>query len=180
MFGDDNFLDNGYLWGKIVAMNRIYLLLGTNIGDLEENLLQATRAIEANGIRILKKSKIYKTKPWGVEDQPDFLNLALEVESELSAVELVRILKLIESRMGRKKTEKRWHPRLIDIDILFWGDDVIEHAELKIPHREFFNRPFAMRILSEIAPDFKPPGAKKALKEYLVGECDERVEVYRD
>ncbi len=180
MFGDDNFLDNGYLWGRIVAMNRIYLLLGTNIGNLEENLLQATCAIEANGIRILKKSKIYKTKPWGVEDQPDFLNLALEVESELSAVELVRILKLIESRMGRKKTEKRWHPRLIDIDILFWGDDVIEHAELKIPHREFFNRPFAMRILSEIAPDFKPPGAKKALKEYLVGECDERVEVYRD
>jgi 2-amino-4-hydroxy-6-hydroxymethyldihydropteridine diphosphokinase len=161
-------------------MDRIYLLLGTNIGDLKENLLQAMRAIEANGIKILKKSNIYKTKPWGVEDQPDFLNQALEVASELSAVDLMKILKLIESQMGRKKNEKRWHPRLIDIDILFWGDRVIERAELNVPHPEFFNRPFAMRILSEIAPDFKPPGAKRALKEYVVGECDEGVEVYRD
>lgn len=161
-------------------MDRIYLLLGTNIGDLEENLLQAIRAIEANGIRILKKSKIYKTKPWGMEDQPDFLNLALEVESELSAIGLMRILKRIELQMGRKKAEKRWQPRLIDIDILFWGDQRVEHAGLKIPHKEFFNRPFAMRILSEIAPDFRPPGAEKALKEYIVGECDEGVEVYRN
>jgi 2-amino-4-hydroxy-6-hydroxymethyldihydropteridine diphosphokinase len=161
-------------------MDRIYLLLGTNIGDLKENLLQAMRAIEANGIKILKKSKIYKTEPWGVEDQPDFLNLALEVESGLSAIELMRKLKLIESQMGRKKTEKRWQPRLIDIDILFWGDEIVAHAELEIPHREFFNRPFAMKILSEIAPDFKPPGAKKVLKEYVAGECDEGVEVYRN
>jgi 2-amino-4-hydroxy-6-hydroxymethyldihydropteridine diphosphokinase len=161
-------------------MDRIYLLLGTNIGDLEENLLQAMRLIDANGIRILKKSKIYRTKPWGVEDQPDFLNLALEAESGLSAIELMKKLKLIETQMGRKKTEKRWQPRLIDIDILFWGDKIVDHAELEIPHREFFNRPFAMKILSEIAPDFVPPGAKKALREQVTGECDEGVEVYRN
>lgn len=161
-------------------MDRIYLLLGTNIGDLKENLSRAIGLIEANGIRILKKSKIYKTKPWGVEDQPDFLNLALEVESGLSAIELMRTLKLIEIQMGRKKTEKRWRPRLIDIDIIFWGDKTIAHAELEIPHRDFFNRPFAVKILSEIAPDFKPPGTTKALKEYVTGECDEGVEVYRN
>jgi 2-amino-4-hydroxy-6-hydroxymethyldihydropteridine diphosphokinase len=176
----DNFLDNGYLRSTIVAMEKTYLLLGTNVGDLEENMARAFRAIAAQNIKILKKSKIYKTKPWGVYDQPDYLNLALEVESDFSAAELLGIFKRIESQMGRRKTKKKWQPRLIDIDILFWGKHVIDHADLKIPHEQFYNRPFAIKILSEIAPDFIPPGRKETLSELCAGEDNEGVEVYRD
>ena len=161
-------------------MEKAYLLLGTNVGDLEENMARALRAIAAQNIKILKKSKIYKTKPWGVRNQPDYLNLALEVESDLSAVELLSIFKRIESQMGRKKIKEKWHPRLIDIDILFWGKHVIERADLKIPHEQFYNRPFAIKILSEIAPDFVPPGRIKTLSEICAGEVHEGIEVYRD
>jgi 2-amino-4-hydroxy-6-hydroxymethyldihydropteridine diphosphokinase len=161
-------------------MERIYLLLGSNVGHLEENLERAVSLIGARGIEILKKSRIYKTKPWGVSEQPDFLNLALEVRSDLSGPELLRILKEIETQMGMERVEGRWLPRVIDIDILFMDNLVIDKTDLRIPHREFFNRRFAIKILSEIAPDFRPPGADKALNEYLRGESDEGIEIYRD
>ncbi|UCD19549.1 MAG: 2-amino-4-hydroxy-6-hydroxymethyldihydropteridine diphosphokinase [candidate division WOR-3 bacterium] len=161
-------------------MERIYLLLGSNVGNLKENLERAVELIEAHGIEVLKKSKIYKTKPWGVRDQPDFLNMALEVRSGLSAPELLRIFKEIEVEIGREKSAGRWLPRVMDIDILFMDGLVIRQQDLIVPHRDFFNRRFAMRILSEIAPDFKPPGTVKSLSEILSGEPDEGIEVYRD
>lgn len=153
-------------------------MLGTNLGDLKQNLERAVQAIEKHGIRILKKSRIYKTKPWGVVEQPDFLNLALEVESEFSGSELLMILKKIENEMGRKPTDQRWQPRKIDIDVLFMGDLVIDTGDLKVPHRQFFNRRFAVKILSEIAPDFRPPGTVKTLSEHAGGEEDEGIQVY--
>ncbi|MBE0433421.1 2-amino-4-hydroxy-6-hydroxymethyldihydropteridine diphosphokinase [candidate division WOR-3 bacterium] len=161
-------------------MERIYLLLGTNIGNLEENLERALRFIEARGIRILKKSKIYKTAPWGFSEQPDFLNLALEVASDLTPDSLLRTLKEIETQMGRIETGGRWLPRIIDVDILFMDDLVVDRADLQIPHREFFNRPFAIRILSEIAPDFQPPGRVARITDLLEGGVDEGIEIYRD
>jgi len=161
-------------------MEKVYLLLGTNVGDLEENLKRAIAAISSKNIKITKKSKIYRTKPWGVSDQPDYLNLALEVESDLTARQMLEILKDIEREMGRRETRERWQPRVIDIDILFWGDHVVETPELKIPHKEFFNRPFAMRILADIAPDFAPPHSERTLQEMSIGESDEGIEIYRD
>lgn len=161
-------------------MGKIFLLLGSNLGDLKENLERAVQAIEARGIEILKKSKIYRTKPWGVSEQPDYLNLALEVETDLSGVELLKVFKEIETKMGREKDRGRWQPRVIDIDILFMGDSVIDRTDLKIPHQEFFNRRFAVKILSEIAPDFRPPGAAKTLREYARGEGDEGIQIYSD
>lgn len=160
-------------------MDRIYLLLGTNIGHLEENLQRAIKLIEEHGIEILRKSSVYKTKPWGVSEQPDFLNLALEVRSDNSAPELLRIFKEIETQMGRERVEGKWLPRVIDIDILFMDNLVIERADLRIPHPEFFNRRFAMKILSEIAPDFRPPGTVKTLNEFLRGGSDEGIKIYR-
>ena len=112
--------------------------------------------------------------------QPDYLNLALEVESELTARQMLEILKRIEREMGRRETQERWQPRVIDIDILFWGNQVVDTPDLEIPHREFFNRPFAMKILAEIAPDFAPPHSKRTLQEICIGESDEGIEVYRD
>jgi 2-amino-4-hydroxy-6-hydroxymethyldihydropteridine diphosphokinase len=161
-------------------MEKAFLLLGTNVGDLEENLKRTIAAISSKNIKITKKSKIYKTKPWGVSDQRDYLNLALEVESDLTATQMLEIFKGIEREMGRRETPERWQPRVIDIDILFWGERVVEMPDLEIPHREFFNRPFAMRILAEIAPDFVPPRSKRALQEMIIGEGDEGIEIYRD
>lgn len=161
-------------------MERIYLLLGTNAGDLEENLVRGLCLIEARGIRILKRSKIYRTAPWGYREQPDFLNLALEVQTDLTPAELLRALKAIEGQMGRTETGARWRPRVIDIDILFMDGLVVDHDELQVPHREFFNRPFAIRILSEIAPDFRPPGRAVRIADLVKGGADEGIEVYRN
>ncbi|MDH4210654.1 MAG: 2-amino-4-hydroxy-6-hydroxymethyldihydropteridine diphosphokinase [candidate division WOR-3 bacterium] len=161
-------------------MKKIFLLLGTNLGDLKENLECAAKAIESRGIKILKKSKIYKTKPWGVSEQPDFLNQALEVDTDLSAAELLKIFKDIETRMGRDNGHGRWEPRVIDIDIVFMGSLVIDREDLKVPHEQFFKRGFAIKILSEIAPDFHPPGSAKALIEYARGESNEGIQVYCD
>lgn len=161
-------------------MERIYLLLGTNVGNLEENLKRALRLIEARGIKILKKSKIYKTAPWGLSQQPDFLNLALEVASDLTPVSLLRTLKEIETQMGRTGSGGRWLPRVIDIDILFMDGLVIDRADLQIPHREFFSRPFAIKILSDIAPDFQPPGRVQRIIDLMEGAADEGIEIYRD
>jgi len=161
-------------------MKKIFLLLGTNLGDLKENLECACKAIESHGIKILKKSKIYKTKPWGVSEQPDFLNQALEVETKYPAVELLKILKDIEAQMGRAEGRGRWGSRLIDIDIIFMGSLVVDQANLKIPHRQFFKRGFAVKILAEIAPDFRPPGSPKALHEYARGESNEGIQIYCD
>lgn len=161
-------------------MERIYLLLGTNAGDLEENLVRGLCLIEARGIKILKRSKIYRTAPWGYREQPDFLNLALEVQTDLTPAELLRALKAIEGQMGRTETGARWRPRVIDIDILFMDGLVVDHDELQVPHREFFNRPFAIRILSEIAPDFRPPGSAVRIADLVKGGADEGIEVYRN
>lgn len=161
-------------------MEKVYLLLGTNIGNLEENLEKAINAIEARKINIKKRSQIYRTKAWGVCEQPDYLNLALEVESDLAADKLLKIFKEIETEMGRKVTPQRWQPRVIDIDIIFWDDRVVEEAGLQIPHREFFNRPFAIKILSEIAPDFVPPNKKCTLQELSNGASNEGIEIYRN
>ena len=164
----------------MVVMERIYLLVGTNIGLLETNLERALILLKARSIEIIKKSRIYKTKPWGEVCQPDFLNMALEVRTDLGARELLRTLKDIEREMGRQDSAGRWQPRVIDIDILFMDDLVIDQADLTIPHKEFFNRPFAVRILSEIAPAFRPPGVDRALCEYVRKGSDEGIEVYSD
>jgi 2-amino-4-hydroxy-6-hydroxymethyldihydropteridine diphosphokinase len=161
-------------------MENVHLLLGTNVGDLEENLARALDAIEERNLKILKKSRIYKTKAWGVAQQPDYLNLALEVATDLTPRGLLSVLKNIEAEMGRRAAKTRYEPRIIDIDIIFWGDQIVDHPDLKIPHGEFHNRPFAMKILSEIAPDFVPPGSEHNLQELSSGASNEGIEIYRN
>jgi len=159
-------------------MDNIFLLLGTNVGDIKENLRNALRALENNAIAIRKKSRMHRTKPWGYADQPDFLNMAVEVECEYTPRELLAIIKRIEKDMGRKKARERWGPRIIDIDILFYNQEVIAEQDVTIPHKEFFNRPFAMKLLCEIAPDFKPPQTGKRLIEHLEGVNRGECEIY--
>ena len=105
--------------------------------------------------------------------------MTLEVKSDYTPSELLIVLKEIESSIGRERDGRKWGPRKIDIDLLFYGNKVIRERDLPIPHEEFFNRPFAIRLLAEIAPDFVPPHSDKHIEEYLDGVDDEGFEIYR-
>lgn len=144
--------------------HKCYLSIGSNLGDRRHNCLEAIRLIEAEGIKVVKRSSLYETKPWGLKDQPDFINMVVCAETSLSPEELLKKLKFIEKKMGRKES-KRWGPRLIDIDILFYDDLVIDSPELKIPHPYIKEREFVLLPLSEIEPEFVHPVLKKTVRE---------------
>ena len=151
-----------------------YLSLGTNVGDLEENLKLAINKISAlldcfvprndkgQDSNIKKKSSVYQTKAWGLEEQDDFLNLVLEVESGYKPIDLLVHLKNIEKEMGRVKTEK-WGPRVIDIDILFCDDLKFKSDTLEIPHPFLHEREFVLKPFIEIAPNFIHPVFRKTM-----------------
>jgi 2-amino-4-hydroxy-6-hydroxymethyldihydropteridine diphosphokinase len=135
--------------------SRVYLSLGSNLGDRTANLRRALAELEPNA-RLLQLSSLYETEPVGVTDQPTFLNLAAEAETDLEPLELLRWIKEVESRVGRRQTY-RWGPRVIDIDILLYEGRIVESRELTVPHRELPNRAFVLVPLAEIAPDLIHP-----------------------
>ena len=136
-------------------MEDVFLGIGSNLGDREENLAQARDSIEAF-VRIEAVSPVYETNAWGFEDQPAFLNQVIHIKTSLSPQALLNRIKRIEKDLGRKKSF-RWGPRLIDIDILFFADYIIESASLTIPHKELHKRAFVLVPLADIAPDFVHP-----------------------
>jgi len=145
-------------------MNRIvYLALGTNLGDRIANLRGAIEALPSE-INVIAESKIYETPPWGYENQPAFLNMAVKCETALDPESLLKRLKLLEVRLGREQSF-RWGPRLIDIDILFYDNLILESESLTIPHPRLHERAFVLVPLAEIAPDFIHPVLKKTIKE---------------
>ena len=137
-------------------MDKIYLHTGSNIGHRENNLEQANELIVAHIGPIKMQSGLYETEAWGLTDQPNFLNQALEIESGLSASEVMEQIINIELKMGRVR-EQKWAPRLIDIDILFFGDQIIKTKELTVPHPHMHKRNFVLVPLLEIASDFVHP-----------------------
>jgi 2-amino-4-hydroxy-6-hydroxymethyldihydropteridine diphosphokinase len=134
---------------------RIFLGLGTNLGERETNLQEAKDALSPQ-VKALRESPIYVTPPWGYEDQPDFLNQVIEVRTRLEPPALLSCLKSIELALGREKTF-RYGPRLIDLDILFFGQRVIQEENLQIPHPRLHERAFVLVPLHDIAPDFIHP-----------------------
>ena len=125
--------------------------LGSNIGDKAGNIEKALRSLEAGGgLTVTARSQLYRTAPWGVEDQDWFINACALAESDLSPEALLARCKSVEAGLGREETI-RWGPRLIDIDILFYGDQRIDAPCLTIPHKELFNRAFVLVPLAEIA-----------------------------
>lgn len=132
-------------------MNRIYLSLGSNLGDTEENIKEALRLLSEQ-VQIIKVSSYYETEPVGYKDQPWFLNIAAEGETALSPSDLLEFTQGIERRMKRVKTIING-PRIIDIDILLYNDDKIETPSLTVPHPRMTERAFVLVPLYEIAPE---------------------------
>jgi len=139
----------------------IFLALGSNLGDSKANLIEALELLRMH-IRVVAYSSIYITKPYGPQDQNSFSNMVIEGNSELEPMDLLVKLLDVEEQMGRRRSEK-WGPRLIDIDILFWDDQIIDNEKLKIPHYDYQNRDFFIIPAAEIAPLFVPPDTKQKL-----------------
>jgi 2-amino-4-hydroxy-6-hydroxymethyldihydropteridine diphosphokinase len=146
-------------------MNIAYLGLGTNLGDRKENLSKTIEAISLK-MSISKQSSLYETTPWGYTDQPDFLNQAIEVETNLRPLRLLNFIKKTELELGRVKNF-RYGPRLIDIDILFYDDMVKTTRRLQIPHPRITERAFVLVPLYEIAPEYIHPVLKKTVARLL-------------
>jgi 2-amino-4-hydroxy-6-hydroxymethyldihydropteridine diphosphokinase len=156
-------------------MNKAYLLTGTNMGEREQNLETAREWIEAECGKISLVSSLYETAAWGQTEQPAFLNQALEIQTSLNAAQLIRHILKIEKNMGRVREEK-YGPRLIDIDIIFFDDEIVATSFLKIPHPEMQNRRFVLVPLNEIIPDFIHPVLKKTVQE-LLDDCPDPLPV---
>ena len=158
--------------------NGVYLLLGSNLGDRKGNLLQA-RNLFLNFGTVLSASSLYQTQAWGNIQQPDFLNQIIQISYERSPQQLLMEVLGIENEMGRLRTAK-WGPRIIDIDILFFGSTILKETNLAIPHPEIAKRRFTLLPLVEIAPDFIHPLLRKSSKQ-LLEECSDQsvVELFK-
>jgi 2-amino-4-hydroxy-6-hydroxymethyldihydropteridine diphosphokinase len=136
-------------------MSQIYLSLGANLGDRATSLRQALAGLERD-VTVTAVSPLYETEPWGVINQPPFLNLCVGGQTSLPPGELLHFCQTVEQEVGRTPTY-RWGPRLIDIDLLFYNDMVISSEPLIIPHPGLATRAFVLAPLADIAPDFVHP-----------------------
>jgi 2-amino-4-hydroxy-6-hydroxymethyldihydropteridine diphosphokinase len=158
-------------------MHTIYLLLGSNMGNSHEQLLLAQKNIVADIGKITASSSLYSTAAWGNTDQADFLNQVLIVETNLPASKLLQSVLHIEKNMGRVRTIKN-APRIIDIDILFFNNDVVKLKKLTVPHPEIQNRRFVLTPLDELSPNFMHPILKKTINQLLI-ECKDPLNVQK-
>jgi 2-amino-4-hydroxy-6-hydroxymethyldihydropteridine diphosphokinase len=156
-------------------MNKVYLLIGGNEGDRFDLLMQAAANIDRFCGQIIQRSSVYQTAAWGKTDQPPFLNQALFLNTILDAPALLSCILEIEERMGRKRTEK-FGPRIIDIDILFFNQEIRQQPRLKIPHPEIQNRRFALEPMNEIAAELMHPVIHKTIHR-LLQECKDKLDV---
>ncbi len=138
-------------------MTKVYAGLGSNLGNEEENIARAIDRIDArDGICVKEKSRLYNTIPVGGPPQPDYVNCVIGLETEIEPQELLKEFKEIEIELGRKPGV-RWGPRVVDLDILLYGDWIVDDNNLKIPHERMHERAFVLEPLCEISPDIKHP-----------------------
>jgi 2-amino-4-hydroxy-6-hydroxymethyldihydropteridine diphosphokinase len=130
-----------------------YLGLGSNLGSRSRNLSAARRRLRQKGARILRQSRVMETEPWGVADQPRFLNQVVEVDWSGTPRQLLKAVKQVEVE-GRRKPTRRWGPRVIDVDILLFGEDRLVQRDLVIPHPRIGEREFVRESLAELGVNF--------------------------
>jgi 2-amino-4-hydroxy-6-hydroxymethyldihydropteridine diphosphokinase len=147
-------------------VNNVYLLLGSNLGDRQDNLTQAALQLNKLAGQVVEQSRIYETLAWGVEQQPSYLNQVLKIQTELFPEELLQVINQLEANMGRER-RIRWESRIIDIDILYYDTIIWQSQTLIIPHPELANRRFTLVPLAEIAPGFIHPILKLSTRDLL-------------
>ncbi|AFM05661.1 2-amino-4-hydroxy-6-hydroxymethyldihydropteridine pyrophosphokinase [Bernardetia litoralis DSM 6794] len=165
-----------------MTQKTVFLLLGGNLGDRENNILEAKKYISLQIGHLEKESSLYQTAAWGVENQPSFLNQVIKISSLLSPQEILLQIEDIEKKLGRKRYQK-WYARTIDVDILYYESDILEDEEnengqknLKVPHPFLQERRFTLVPLVEIAPDFIHPTLQKTNTE-LLEKCLDKLPV---
>lgn len=163
--------------GKNNNYNQLILSLGGNKGDIKKTFLLAKNSITQEIGTIIKESSIYQTQAWGIENQPDFLNQVIIVQTKLSATSVLEKCLAIESELGRRRM-KRWGERTIDLDLLFYNDEIIETENLQIPHPKISERNFILYPLNEIISDFTHPTENKSIKK-LKEECNDELKVFK-
>jgi 2-amino-4-hydroxy-6-hydroxymethyldihydropteridine diphosphokinase len=138
---------------------RAYVGLGANLGDREATLLRAVELLaDEEGVAVLAVSRLRETDPVGVEEQPRFLNGAVLVETTLAPRELLEVLLRVERALGRVRDGTRWGPRVLDLDLLVYEDEVVDEPGLRVPHPRVHERRFALEPLAELAPELEIPG----------------------
>ena len=159
-------------------MVQAYLGLGSNIGDREQQLQEAIRLIDSTeGIDVVQTSPIYETAPVGYTDQPNFLNLCIEINTELSPQALLQHCLETEQHLHRVR-DIRWGPRTLDVDILLYGNEVVEEEDLSIPHPRMNERAFVLIPLNDIAPNKVEPRSHQTIGELVM--ADDTVKKYKD
>ncbi|MBU0668410.1 2-amino-4-hydroxy-6-hydroxymethyldihydropteridine diphosphokinase [Patescibacteria group bacterium] len=150
-------------------MDDLYLGIGSNMGDRGENIKAALVLLERWGIKVLRSSSIYETEPVGFKDQDWYYNIAVKAQTGLDAADVLKATVAIENALKRER-QMKWGPRTMDIDLLLYGDLVMDKPDLRIPHPFLHERRFVLCPLAEIAPDFVHPELKKTVRE-LLNEC---------
>lgn len=142
-----------------------YIALGSNISPRLSRLQTAGKLLTREG-DVDRAAPVYRSAPYGVEDQPAFFNTAVRLKTHLSPVDLLDFVKTIEVQVGRQQ-RYRWGPREIDLDIIFYGQEIVQQPRLTIPHADYKNRRFVLQPLTDIEPAFIPPDARQSLSELL-------------
>lgn len=149
------------------SIHTAYVALGSNLGDKEANLRKALELLQERGVEVVKTSSFICTEPYGVTDQPQFLNGVCEVRTSLEPLELLHTLLDMEQEMGRVRL-RHWGERNIDLDLLLYEDVVMDTPQLKLPHPDMQNRDFVLLPLAEIAPELVHPTLQKTISELVI------------
>lgn len=159
-------------------MNRVYLSIGSNLGQRKKNLEKAVKLLQTNNDSIVASSPVYETEPWGNPDQPKFLNQVVELSTDLEPESLLNKIHGIEEKCGRKHSGIIYSPRTLDIDILFYNSVIFTTDRLIIPHPLLHQRLFVLAPMADIAPEYKHPVLGKTIRE-LTKRCNDITKVKR-